>query len=246
MTLLDGVTTGEITMLSYEAESNRLWFHKDQVADSTHYIQFQNNSSFPYADFPTTGQNSLVSSRIDMGFRRVQKSMDKLYVEARNCNATQYLNIYYSLDGGDWVLWRAVKESGIIELKNPGGSRTREFNYMQLRIDFVTGSAAQSPILEGYSLSFLMRPVTRMGYNFNIVVASEYQHGQYQDDRTANEILDDLKDLRNSVSPVELIDIYGVSHVGYVTAIQERPVYRVVEGDNVDVEVIFNLNFVEI
>jgi hypothetical protein len=235
--------------MGYEAVNNRLWYHRTvSGTNTTYYIQFQDRSAFPYANFPTSGTHSLISSRIDVGFRRVQKSMDKLFVEARNVSSTVYLKVYYSLDGGDWVYWRDVKENGIIELKNPGGSHTREWNYMQLRFDFVTGSATQTPILEGYSLSFIMRPDTRKGYNFNVYAVSEYEHGSYQDDRTAQEIMDDLYAMRNSKSPVELIDIFGRSHVGYVTAIQEQPVYRVIEGDDetVDIEVLYNINFVEI
>ena len=243
-TLKDDDSSG-IYMMAYEALNNRLWYHVQETT-TTYYIQFQDRSSFPYAAFPTSGQHSLISSRIDVGFRRVQKSMDKLFLEARNCSATVYLKVYFSLDGGDWIFWRDVKENGIIELKNPGGSYTREWNYMQIRIDFVTGSSTETPILEGYSLSFIMRPDTRKGYNFNIVAVSNYEHGSYQDDRSAQEILDDLYELRNSKSPVELVDIFGRSHVGYVTAIQEQPVYRVIEGDEVDVEVLYNLNYVEI
>jgi hypothetical protein len=246
MTLLDGVSTGEITTVFYEAQNNRLWYHRDETADSTYYIPFQNLSTFPYSEFPTTGQHSVITSRIDVGFRRVLKSMDKVYLEARNCSATTYLKVYYSLDGDDWVFWRDIKDNGIITLENPGGKATREFNYIQLRIDFVTGSAAQSPILEGYSISFIMRPETRMGYNFNIVAVSEYEHGMYKDDRSSQEILDDLLALRNSAAPIELIDIYGRSHVGYITAIREQPIYRQSEGEDIDIEVMYNANFVEI
>ena len=234
--------------MGYEAVNNRLWYHTTiGGTNTTYYIQFQSRSAFPYADFPTSGTHSLISSRIDVGFRRVKKSMDKIYLEARNCSATVYLKVYYSLDGVDWVHWRDIKENGIIELKNPGGSVTREWNYLQLRIDFITGTAAQTPILEGYSISYIMRPVTRMGYNFNIYAVSEYEHGMHKDDRSSQEILDDLKALRNSVNPVSMIDIYGREHTGYITAIQEQPVYRVIEGeDNVDIEVMFNVNFVAI
>ena len=123
---------------------------------------------------------------------------------------------------------------------------THEWNYLQLRIDFVTGSATQTPILEGYSISYIMRPITRMGYNFNIYAVSEYEHGMYKDDRSSQDILDDLKALRNSISPVKLIDIYGREHTGYVTAIQEQPVFRQIEGDQVDIEVMYNINFVAI
>lgn len=242
----DGSAGRNVSMMAYEAVNNRLWYHDDTTSDITYYIPFQDNSTFPYADFPTTGQHSLISSRIDAGFRRVLKSMDKLYVEARNCDATRYLSVYYRLDGDDWVHWKDIKQNGIIELENPGEARTREFYYMQIRIDFVTTSATQTPILEGLSLSFIMRPVTRMGYNFNVVAATNYEHGQYTDDRTSQEILDDLKAVRNSAAPVEMIDIYGREHVGYITAIREEPVYRQGEGDTTDVEVMFNVNFVEI
>lgn len=234
-----------IGFMAYEAVNNRLWYHVN-ASNTTYYVQFSDRSRFPYANFPTSGQHSLITSRIDVGFRRVLKSMDKIYMEARNCTATTYLKIYYSLDGGDWVHWRDVKENGVVLLQNPGGSATREFNYMQLRIDFVTGSTAQTPILEGYSISFIMRPVTRMGYNFNIFAITNYEHGSHVDDRTSQQILDDLLAVRNSAAPVELIDIYGRSHRGYVTAIREQPVFREIEGDNVDVEVSYNINFVEI
>jgi hypothetical protein len=236
-----------VGFMGYETWGNRLWYHKTGET-GLNYINFQVRSSFPYANFPTTGQHSLISSRIDVGFRRVKKSMDKLFIEARNISSTVYLKVYYSLDGGDWVHWSDVKENGVIVLSNPGGAYTREWNYMQLRIDFVTGSATQTPILEGFSLSFIMRPDTRKGYNFMVYATTEYEHGMYQDDRTAQEIMDDLYAMRNSKAPVELIDIFGRTHQGYVTAIGEQPVYRVIEGDEetVDIEVVYNVNFVEI
>lgn len=235
-------------MMGYEAVNNRLWYHVNTGSDNTtYYVQFQDRSSFPYANFPTAGTHSLITSRIDVGFRRVQKSMDKLFIEARNCTSARYIDVYYSLDGGGWVHWGKISTNGIVELNNPGGEFTREFNYVQLRFDFITNNSAQSPILEGYSLSFIMRPDTRKGYNFNIYAVSNYEHGMYQDDRSAQEILDDLYEVRNSKRPVELIDIFGRSHRGYVTAIQEQPVYRVIEGDdNVDIEVMYQINFVEI
>ena len=240
-----------IGFIGYEAVNNRLWYHVANVAGSTnttYYVQFQDRSAFPYANFPTTGTHSLISSRIDVGFRRVQKSMDRLFIEGANLSSTVYLKVYFSLDGGNWIHWSDVKETGVTELKNPGGSYSREWNYMQIRVDFVTGSAAQTPILEGYSISFIMRPDTRKGYNFNVYAVTEYEHGSYQDDRTAQQIMDDLYAMRNSKSPVELYDIFGRSHMGYVTAIQEQPVYRVIEGDdeNVDIEVLYNINYVEI
>lgn len=247
MNLISNATSDSIDMMAYEAINNRMWYHLNSTADITYYIPFQNQSTFPYADFPTTGQNSLITSRIDVGFRRVQKSFTGLIVEARNVSATQYLNVYYALDGDDWVLWQSIKNSGIIDLTNPGGNLSREFNYMQLRFDFITSDATQSPILEGYTLRFIMRPITKMGYSFAVIAASTAQHGLYEDSRTASEIVAELFDLRNSIAPIELIDIKGVTHTGYITSIQEIPTARSVgqSGPDADIEYRYQISFVE-
>ncbi len=239
--------TDSVTMLAYEAINNRLWYHLDSTADATYYIPFQDRSTFPYADFPTSGTHSLISSRIDVGFRRVQKSMTSLLVETKNLTSTCYINVYYALDGGDWVYWDRIINNGVIDLNHPGGALSREFNYMQIRFDFVTDSATQSPILEGYTLRFIMRPVTKMGYNFTVIAATSSQHGLYEDSRTSAEIIAELFAFRNSISPIELIDIQGVSHFGYVTSIQETPVARTVgqSGQDSDIEYRYLVNYVE-
>ena len=234
--------------MAYESVNNRLWYHIDATADATYYIPFQNLSTFPKAEFPVTGQHSLVTSRLDMGFRRVQKSTNSLIVEARNVNSARYISVYYALDGGSWTLWGHIKENGMIELLNPGGVPTREFYYAQLRFDFITNAATQSPILEGWTMKFIMRPVTKMGYNFRVVVATNTEHGQVDDYRTSNELLEELQALRNSISPIELVDIQGKKHTGYVTAIQEMPLDRDEDagGDVPDIEYSYSVNFIEI
>ncbi len=248
--LADLLTNGTdtISMLAYEAINNRLWYHLDATADATYYIPFQDRSTFPYADFPTSGTHSLITSRIDAGFRRVKKSMSHLIVEARNVSATYYIRVYYALDGGSWILWKDITAPGIIELTSPGGARTREFNYIQFRFDFITASATNSPILEGFTMRFIMRPVTRMGYNFVVIAANQISTGMYEDSRTSQEIIDDLFSLRNSIMPVDLIDIRGHTHTGYVTAIQEMPVARTVgqSGAEADIEYRYTVNFVEV
>jgi hypothetical protein len=238
-----------IGFIGYEAVNNRLWYHVLNTAggsNTTYYVQFQSRSSFPYANFPTTGQHSLITSRIDAGFRRVKKSMANLIVEARNCSATVFLRVYYALDGGDWVLWRDVKENGIITLNNPGGSPTREFDYVQFRFDFITDTAAQTPILEGYTMRFIMRPITKMGYSFTVIAANNYQYGLYEDNRSPQEIYKEIMEFRNSIAPITITDMYGVEHIGYLTSLQEQPLYRNVEGSESQLELRYLLNFVEI
>ena len=250
--LTDFLTNGEdnIAMLSYEATNNFLWYDQEVPGGTnrTRYFRFQDRSVFPYANFPTSGTNSLITSRMDLGFRRVKKSMSALLVETRNLTASTYIDVYYSLDGGSWILWQKITTNGIIELKYPGGEQTKEFNYVQFKFNFVTTVATETPILEGYTMLFIMRPETRMGYNFNVVAATNYQHGKSEDERDAADILTELKALRDSVAPIRMEDIQGVVRYGYVTAIQERPVYRRVEtgGDDYDIEYSYSVNFVEV
>lgn len=248
--LMDLVTNGTdtVTMLGYEAVNNRLWYHVDATADATYYVQFQSRSSFPYANFPTSGQHSIITSRMELGFRRVQKSMSTMLLETKNLTATTYIKVYYATEGGSWIFWQDVKDNGIVELKNPGGNTTREFYYIQFRFDFVTGNSAQSPILEGYTFMFIMRPLTKMGYSFRVFAATRYQHGGVEDERTSADILQELKDFRNSIAPLELVDIQGIAHTGYLTSIQEMPLYRDGEdsGGDVNIEYAYMCNFVEV
>lgn len=241
---LDATNVG-LGMIAYEAVNNRLWYHVN-TANVTYYVQFQDSSTFPYANFPTSGQHSLITSRIEAGFRRVKKSMANLLVEARNCSDTTYLRVYYALDGGSWILWRDVKENGIITLNNPGGAPTREFTYIQFRFDFITSNSAQSPILEGYTMRFIMRPLTKMGYSFTVIAANNYQYGLYEDNRTPQEIYNEIMEFRNSIAPITITDMFGVEHVGYLTSLQEQPIYRNVEGSESQLELRYQLNFVEI
>lgn len=226
------------SMLAYDGQNNRLWF---QVGTDTQYFPMQ-AGSFPYSDFPTTGQHSLISSRLDMGFRRITKSATSLFVEARNVTDDRYLKVWYSLDGGIWLEWDTITDNGITELRFPGGYQTIEFNYAMLRFDFVTDDSAQTPVLESYTLNFLMRPQTRMGYSFQVVAASSYEHDMYQDDRSAAEILKQLREIRNSESPVKYTGLLGDEIYGYLTSIGESVVYRT---EN-DIEYVIQCSFVEV
>ncbi len=255
--LMDLVTNGTDTIsgMGYDVVNNRLWYHLDATADITYYIPFQDESPFPYADFSTTGTHSLITSRHDMGFRRVQKSMVSLLVEARNCTNTRNIKVYYQLDGsGTWVLWDTIKTNGVVELKFPGNRRTQEFNYILLRFDFVTDSAAQSPVLEGYTIRFIMRPNVALGFNFWIVAAgseqlSDSDEEMTEDDSTAPKVREQLIALRDSKAPIKLIDILGEEHIGYLTSIQGVPISKPAGEDEEEEEGLefkIQVNFVEL
>ena len=249
--LADLVTNGTdtITALGYDSVNNFLWYHLDSTADVTYYIQQQNFSPFPYANFPTSGTHSVISSRLDMGFRRVKKSMSSLLVEARNCSSTRYISVYYQLDNdGTWHLWDTITTNGIIELTDPGSEKTREFDHLNLRFDLTTNDTAQSPIMESWTLRFIMRPNVLWGFSFYIIAATEGQHAVSEDERTAAEIREEILELRDSKSPIKLIDPIGIEHIGYITSVQGQPAARTPgeDGEPDDIEMRWLVNFASV
>lgn len=212
--------TDTITAMNYDPVNNYLWYHLDSTADATYYIPFQSNSEFPYADFPTSGTHYIVSSRLDMGYRWVDKSSPSLVVEAYNVSSNCYLKIYYSIDNGAWTAWsdENITVPGFTTLRKPAGLQTIEYNQMKLRVDFVTNDATQSPILESLTLRFIMRPDDFYSWSFNIPIAQGMNLGDTVQYVSVHEVLQDLRDARSSKSPIEFIDIFNDRHLVYITS----------------------------
>jgi len=246
MTLTTG-TTPDITSMGYDPTNDLLWYHLDTDADITYYVQMQGNSDFPYANFPTTGTHELTTSKWDMGFRWVNKSSPSLVVEASNLSSDSYLTFYYSLNNGEWVEWDTVYDSGTRTLTLPGESRTLEFYYIKIKVRFTTSDSAESPILEGLTLRFIMRPETLDVWSFNIPVAEGLMMNTSVDTRTAGEIISDLKDSRDSASPVEFEDIDGNSYYVYMTSLSRMAiVHDSATGGDPEIEYYAQINVVEV
>jgi hypothetical protein len=248
--LVSGSTTDSVTAMGYDVTNNRLWWHLDATNDVTYYIQMQNLSPFPYANFAATGTHSLYISRMDMGFRRVIKSLATMTVQAENLTSTRYISIYYQLDGdGTWVFWDDIVSNGVTELTAPGGAHSREFNFIQFRFDFITADSAQSPIMTDYTIRFIMRPNVLFGWNFNVISSTNARTDEMgEDERTASDIVKELREIRNSKSPVSFMDILGDEYTGYVTAVTESATYQKPsrEGEDDEVEYRINVNFIAI
>ena len=249
--LMDLVTDGleTVSMMYFDSELQRLWYHINGEEQDIRYIQFNDISPFPYADFPTTGTHSLISSRLDMGFRRVKKSTPSMLVSGSNLSDSIYLTIYYSLDGGEWVLWEHIKESGMTTLTHPDQLDTIEYNYIQIRVDFTTDDSEQSPILEDLTLRFIMRPEVGYGYSFNIVAASNYIYKNTNREVPVNKIISNLKEARNSKAPVDFVDVFGNKFKVYISSYQERAVTRhlkAMPGGQADIEHIVSVNVVDV
>ena len=261
--LTDVCTNGTdyVSAMHYDPGNNYFWYHVVSAAsNTTSYIPFQALSPFPYAAFPTTGDHAIVTSRMAGGYRRIIKSTPSLLIEASNIDTDRYLLVYYALDGAAWVAWggtdgttNKITADGITELDNPLGQAdtfsTIEYHYMQIKVKLVTASAAQSPILEGITLRAMMRPDTYYGYNFIVVAASNPEYGTGRtEQRTAKQIMDDLKTARASYAPIEFVDLWGTTHDAYITAINTRPVEEHAEriGSVPNIEHVVQVNLVEV
>ncbi len=235
--------TDTVTGMWFDVQNNRLWYHKDATAGATYYIQFQSNSDFVVSGIPTTGTHYLYLSKIDAGFRRIIKSTPSVIISASNLTTARYLEIAYSLDGGAYTTWDKITSDGTTELKLPDDLYSVEYNWIQFRIKFVTDNAAQSPVLEDFTLRLLLRPEDYYGYNLMIVGAPRDR----SDNRTPKQIVDDLKTARSSKAPVEFIDVHNTEHYVYITSLNERLVefYPEATGEGNEYEVAVSLNLVE-
>jgi len=259
--LAEPVTNGTDTVaaMGYDSINNFLFYSVDAGTDATYYIQFQNQSEFPFANFATTGTHSLITSRLDMGFRRVKKSTPSMFIEVDNVNSSDYVGVYYSLDGDSFVEWGGsdttsyqVATTGVVELSDPlgTGNTTIEYNFLQLRFDFVTTVSTSSPILEGYTLRFIMRPNTLYGHAFQVIAAKDLKTGAgARQLKSVRDIYSELETARASAAPVTFVDPFGVSHQGYISALERQAIERHGRAEREgfpDIESVVQINFVEI
>jgi len=251
-------TTTSTPAMGYDPVHNYIVYQAvGGSAGTVYYIPLQARSSYPYAAFMTTGTHSVISSRLDMGYRRVVKSTPSMLVEASNVSSTVYLLVYYSLDGAAWVAWggtdgttNKISSAGVTELTNPLGSATVpsiEYKYLKIKVVFVTGTATSSPILEGLTVRFLLRPEVFWGFNFTVVAARDYDMGPHNDNRYPYDVISALRTIRDSKAPVAFIDIYGVSYYGYISSLNESAIERheYDVGSEPNIEGIAQVNFVE-
>jgi len=232
---------------TFNADSDTILYgYSDGSTHRTYAWYPSKDGEFPYPAFPTTGTHALVTSRLDMGFRRVVKSATSLLMEVSNVTTLRYMKVYYKLDDGDWVFWSDIKRNGVVELRDPGGNHTVEFNYIQLRVEFVTNSATQTPVLESFTLRFIMRPDVRYGYNFNILAAPNMEHGMYANPTSPSKVVKEIRKLRDSKATIEFTDLVGDHYYAYISSMTEIPLER--RGDNEEggfsIEYRINVNLV--
>ena len=252
----DGVST--INAMYYDVINDYLWFDK---ASEVSYIPFNVVGDLPYEDFYATSDlitHSLVTPKIDAGYRRVTKSTPSLLMEGHNLSTNQYLEMFYALDGDvDWLPWggdsglsNVMTSDGVHEFINPQGEdkSTLEYKNISFKIDFVSNASTATPVLEGIYPRLIMRPDTLYGWNMNIKASPRLQYGTALSHKTPKEIVDELQKHRDSKAPLDFEDIYGDKFKVYVSSINEAAIEEHVDrpGPAPEIEQMVTINLVQV
>ena len=249
-----------IKAMHFDPANDRLWYSIRHAtgADDIRYIPFQENSDFPYEDFPVAGEHAIVFPRIAAGFKEVYKSTPSCLIAGSNCDTGQYLELYYTLGPSTtWLPWGA--DSGVSNVLTSDGTKkfieplgedksTVEYEYINFKIDFVSSNSTGTPVLEGFYPRVLIRPDTLWGWSFSVKASANVQYGTAQSNKTVKEILDELKAVRDSKAPVPFKDIYNDEYQVYITSVTESSIEEHVDrpGPDPDIEAQVMLNLVQV
>lgn len=127
-----------------------------------------------------------------------------------------YFLVEYNPDNLGWLTLGYISVSPYQELTF---GPTAEFYSVQFRLTPVTYSASVSPVLDAMVGKFLLRPDVTYGWGFVIVAAGGGGENEVLDERTSQEIVDDLKAARASKGPLEIEAPNGQTFMGYVSTV---------------------------
>lgn len=213
-----GSVDGGGKCLWLSAATDDLWINDYDSTNTnynTRYMQVQEHSFLPKDDYPTTGTHSLYLSRIHCELERVDKCLHSLWIKSNNLTSARYITAYYRVSGDTWISLGNLTQSPWeeVSLSNITGK------YIDIRLDFVTDSATQSPVLEAVVGEFLARPPTIYGYNITINIGDAVvtRGGKIQKKYSARDMHTALKQARDSQVPLTYVDAYGDSHEVLIT-----------------------------
>src|SRR3990170_2206169 len=165
-----------------------------------------------------------------------RKTPPSLFILKGKLKSNELLGGVYFFGGGLFTEWGGsdttsyqVATTGVVELSDPlgTGNTTIEYNFLQLRFDFVTTVSTSSPIMEGYTLRFIMRPNTLYGHSFQVIAAKDLKTGAgARQLKSVRDIYSELETARASAAPVTFVDPFGVSHQGYISALERQAIER--------------------
>jgi len=228
--------------LGFSAKSDRLWINDYDASAANHntrYMKTQERSFLPANDYPTAGTHSLYISRIDAGLKVVDKCLKTLFMHTNNCISTRYIKVYYRTTGETWIELGTVTQSPLqeLDLANVVGK------YMDLRFDFVTDVATETPVLEAYAVKHLARPPTIYGYTLTLDIGNAVlRTGRTVDQaQTGRALRSALYAARDSAVPITVENLFNESRQMIVTALNISDARRTEKGYDItgNVQVVY-------
>ena len=229
--------------------TDRMWLNYTGTATTTGYIPLQSLSELPYASYDVTGNHYLYTSKFHAGFIDVDKVFKRIKVRTNNCSATQTISVDYQVDdSGDWVNLGQITEGPLQELDFPDPSTETTYGkFIQLRFDFQTASATNSPILESFAVHYLLRPEAVWGWQISLAIASNMRTKDQGIEREirAKDLRDVLKTARDQKTPVTLVDPWGDEYSVYLSSIRFLPTEWRPENEAEDIEMIARVSLTD-
>lgn len=222
---------------------------RDKVyLDSMSYYKFyigEGNSPTP----PFNSSGTFYTSRIDAGFRRVTKSSPSILIQADNViNGTIHVEVKWD-DQIGWTRIGTITSGGMHEFNfAPVNIYTKTIEYKHATFRFIisTNNENNTPIIENFTLRVLMRPDTFYGFNFDIVASKGFSYDGVVFEDQPEEIMNYIKQLRDSKAPIQFVDPFGSTYYGYISSVNATTL-ELFENDSeaTNFETIINVNFVE-
>ena len=238
-----------INAMNLSPITDKLWLNYTGASVTTGYIPFQSLSDLPYDSYQTTGNHYLYTSKFDAGFRDVNKVCWKLRVWTNNCSSTETIDVHYQVDdSGTWVNIGTVNTSPYQELDFPDpDSFTTYGKAVQLRFNFETGSAGETPVLEAFAVLYLLRPEAVWGWQMPLSIASMQPtlDDSAEEELTAEDLMGVLEDARDQITPITFVDMWGTSHEVYLSAVQFGVVEWRPEKDSEHIELVARVSLTD-
>lgn len=181
----------------------------------------------PFPSYPSSGQ--FTTSIHLAGYPWVEKAYGVLSLEARNLSsaAGRQITVEYSTDKGtSYTTIGTIDTDGRTQLQFDTSDSAVNAQAMMLRFTLTRGSTStETPILERWASSFLMRPEPIYAYSVTARIGPELMlmDGTKETYEPAA-LLGFLRSAEQSNAPVRFVDDVGVQHLVYITRTSERQV----------------------
>ena len=184
-----------------------------------HEFDINPNDELPFAQFQTSGNCYLYSSRIALGLLEIIKNIRRLRGRGYNVDSGTTIVIQYQgNDDGSWRTLATINSTGITTSANL--TADNEYNWVQMRFNFTTDTAGDTPIIDWYAIDMIARPTTVYGYQIAIEVGDflETRGGTLGMETTGRDIRLNLRAARDDATPITLITPWSESVTVWVTA----------------------------